>query len=72
MHLFIDFRKTEVPELDQEISRKEISKSMLKLEEKSTADGWSPKMVTNFPEVLEALFIIFNVILKHGVFPLTW
>ena len=70
--LDIDFGKTEVPELDQEISREEITKSMLKLKEKSTADGWSPNMVTNFPEVLEVLFIIFNLILRHGLFPVKW
>ena len=56
-----------VPILDDEINMEEIMKahSILK-EEKSTADGWTKRMVTCVPLAVLLVFqVIYNSILKN-------
>ena len=72
--LDIDFGDNVVPALDEEISIEEISDASKLLKKgKSTADGWVPEMLNEIKESLfPLLFIIFNIILKHGMVPFTW
>ena len=59
--------------LDREISLKEIQYSARLLKEKSTCDGWCPKMINTIPNSLyPVILIIFNMMLSCAVFPTNW
>ena len=72
--LELDFGENLVPVLDQEITVEEIDDASKYLKKgKSTADGWVPEMITEIKTTLfPILFIIFNIILRHGIVPLMW
>ena len=64
-----DFGTCRIPDLDDEITLDELKLACPK-EERSTADGWVPKMITEVCGVLlPVLVIIFNVILQHSIVP---
>ena len=65
---------TYVDILDDPISDKEIKDASTKLKEnKSTADGWSPKHVTSIAGALfTVLSILMNVILRCSIYPSQW
>jgi hypothetical protein len=60
--------------LDDPISDKEVQDASNKLKEnKSTADGWSPKHVTSIAGALFAILsILMNVILRCSIYPSQW
>ena len=68
------YGNTYVPSLDDGITTDEITAAQKLLkEDKSTADGWVKKMVTNLPMTLMLVFqLIYNTILKFHIFPSTW
>ena len=69
----LDFGNNSVPVLDNEVSIDEIQEASQLKEGKSTADGWTPKMITEVSSMLfPILQIIFNVILRCSVFPRRW
>ena len=62
-----------VPELDDDISLEEVEKAANKLKEKSTSDGWTPKMITSISNVFYPLLVlILNFILQCGYYPNKW
>ena len=63
-----------VPDLDDDIQVEEIEKAHLVLKEnKSTADGWTKRMITCVPIAIMLVFqVIYNSILKRHVYPGDW
>ena len=59
--------------LDRPISLEEISDSASLLKEKSTSDGWCPKMINTVPTSLyPVVLVLFNVMLSCALFPSKW
>ena len=63
-----------VPVLDDPISQTELEKASKRLKEKATtADGWSPRLVTSLSGTLfSILTILMNVILQNAIYPSKW
>ena len=63
-----------VPDLDDDIQVEEIEKAHLVLKEnKSTADGWTKRMITCVPLAIMLVFqVIYNSILKQHMYPSDW
>ena len=60
--------------LDKPITENEISEASQKLKDgKSSADGWTPKMITAVSGTLfPILFVLFNVIFQYALYPSKW
>ena len=65
---------TFVPSLDMPISLQEISAASKRLKDnKTSADGWTPRMVTTISGTLfNILFVLFNIILQCALYPTRW
>ena len=62
-----------VPSLDMPITIDEISKASKRLKEKSSSDGWIPRMITSIRDTLYTiLLVLFNIILQCASYPSTW
>ena len=63
-----------VPVLDNEITQDEITESIKKLKEnRSSADGWTPSMITKIHGTLIPLLVfLFNAIFQFASFPTKW
>jgi hypothetical protein len=72
--LDMDFGTNTVEVLDSKITTDEIENAGKKLKEgKSTADGWTPRMITEISATLyPILMILFNIILQCSLFPDKW
>ena len=64
----------DVPVLDYEIAQDEITDATKKLKEnRSSADGWTPSMITKIlGTLIPLLVILFNTIFKFASFPTKW
>ena len=65
---------TYVPVLDNPITQSELSEATNQLkEDKSTSDGWNPKMISSIPGVLFPIFLnLFNTHFFSTFFPVRW
>ena len=62
-----------VPELDDNISLEEVERAGKRLKEKSTSDGWTPKMITSISTMFYPLLVlILNIVLNFGHYPQKW
>lgn len=71
--LVLDSQGPYVPDLDDDVTLEEVEAAAKKLKEKSTSDGWTPKMITSISTVFYPLLvIILNIILHAGYYPEKW
>ena len=69
----LDSQGPYVPDLDDDVTLEEVEAAAKKLKEKSTSDGWTPKMITSISTVFYPLLvIILNIILHAGYYPEKW
>ena len=62
-----------VPELDGEITLKEIEDATNTLKDKSSGDGWTKKMLTNLSVcIMLAMQVIYNTVLSAHAYPTKW
>lgn len=59
--------------LDEPITLAEVHKSSLLLKERSTSDGWCPKMINSIHvSLFPVIVLLFNSILSFAFFPTKW